>query len=61
MHDQGLLLAPREGGEIALLVGCVKEGKAFNDEYLTKIIQGKSTLQKNTEDCQPTKRARITT
>ena len=39
MHDQGPLIPPREGGEMAQLIGCVQAAKQFNDEYLTQVIE----------------------
>jgi hypothetical protein len=39
MHDQGPLIPPREGGEMAQLIGCVQAAKQFNDEYLTRILE----------------------
>jgi hypothetical protein len=61
MHDQGPLPDLREGGSIALLVGCVKKGKEFNDEYLTKVIQEESKVQENQEESHPTKRPKTET
>mmetsp|Transcript_32572 Transcript_32572/g.49094 ORF Transcript_32572/g.49094 Transcript_32572/m.49094 type:complete len:132 (+) Transcript_32572:98-493(+) len=38
-HDQGDLPAPREGGDYALLIGCVSAMKDFSNQYLTDIIK----------------------
>jgi hypothetical protein len=38
MHDQGPLPDLKEGGPIALLLGCVAAAKDFNNDYLTDII-----------------------
>lgn len=39
MHDHGPLPAPKEGGDMALLIGCVKEAKKHSDAFLTDIIK----------------------
>lgn len=38
-HDSDVLPAPKEGGPMALLIGCVQEAKTANDEYLTSVIE----------------------
>jgi hypothetical protein len=60
MHDQGPLPALREGGDIALLVGCANKGKEFNDDFLTKAIQEERKAQGNNdnEERHPIKRAK---
>jgi hypothetical protein len=45
MHDSGPLVKPIEGGIMAALIGAVETAKAYNDEYLTSVIEAeKSTL-----------------
>jgi hypothetical protein len=45
MHDSGPLVKPIEGGIVAALIGAVETAKAYNDEYLTSVIEAeKSTL-----------------
>mmetsp|Transcript_607 Transcript_607/g.963 ORF Transcript_607/g.963 Transcript_607/m.963 type:complete len:139 (+) Transcript_607:44-460(+) len=39
MHDQGPLPELKEGGTTAVLLGCVKAAKEFNDHFLTERIQ----------------------
>jgi hypothetical protein len=39
MHDAGELPSPKEGGPMADMISYVLAAKAFNDEYLTKIIE----------------------
>lgn len=39
MHDQGPLPPLKEGGPIALLIGCVGAAKHHNDDFLTKWIE----------------------
>lgn len=39
MHDHGPLPAPKEGGDIAQLIGCVEATKRFSDEFLTDVIK----------------------
>ena len=38
MHDQGPLVSPREGGDMAILIACCEDAKAHTDEYLTQVI-----------------------
>lgn len=38
MHDQGILDAPREGGDIAILIACCEDAKAHTDHYLTNVM-----------------------
>ena len=38
MHDQGILDAPREGGDLAILIACCEDAKAHTDHYLTNVI-----------------------
>jgi hypothetical protein len=45
MHDQGPLIPPREGGEMAQLLGCVQAAKQFNDEYLTSILEDEKKVK----------------
>jgi hypothetical protein len=47
MHDQGLLPALREGGDITLLVCHINKRKDFNDHSLTKAIQEEQKAQGN--------------
>ncbi|GAX14957.1 hypothetical protein FisN_12Lh342 [Fistulifera solaris] len=37
-HDGGVLPPPKDGGPMALMIGCVQEAKNANDEYLTSVI-----------------------
>lgn len=39
MHDQGELPPLKEGGDMAVLIGCVEKAREFNDEFLTAAIQ----------------------
>jgi hypothetical protein len=39
MHDQGELPPLREGGDIAVLIGCVEKAKEFNDEFRKEAIK----------------------
>lgn len=39
MHDQGPLPEMKEGGPMALLIGCVDAAKTFNNDFLTTAIQ----------------------
>mmetsp|Transcript_18498 Transcript_18498/g.24271 ORF Transcript_18498/g.24271 Transcript_18498/m.24271 type:complete len:125 (+) Transcript_18498:164-538(+) len=39
MHDQGPLPPPKEGGDMALLIGCVQEAKKHSDNFLTEVIK----------------------
>lgn len=32
-------MPPKEGGDMALLIGCVKEAKQFSNTYLTKVVK----------------------
>jgi hypothetical protein len=50
MHDHGPLTAPREGGDIAQLIGCVQAAKDFNDEYLTQVIDEEKKHKKARND-----------
>lgn len=43
MHDQAPLPAPKEGGEMAQLIGCVAEAKRFSDDFLTRVIKEEKT------------------
>jgi hypothetical protein len=38
MHDQGPLVPPREGGDMAILIACCEDAKAHTDEYLTQVM-----------------------
>lgn len=38
-HDSDVLPPPKEGGPMALMIGCVQKAKKLNDEYLTSIIE----------------------
>ena len=46
IHDHGPLVPPREGGDMAQLIGCVQAAKQFNDEFLTKHIEEEKTKKK---------------
>ena len=59
MHDQGPLPELREGGDIAVLLGCAQHGKTFNDEFLTKAIQDEKKSREHQDDSHPTKRSKI--
>ena len=39
MHDHGPLVPPREGGDIAQLIGCVQAAQTFNNDFMTQILQ----------------------
>ena len=39
MHDQGPLPALKEGGAMAVFMGCAQLAKDFNDDFLTKCIE----------------------
>mmetsp|Transcript_14523 Transcript_14523/g.20503 ORF Transcript_14523/g.20503 Transcript_14523/m.20503 type:complete len:125 (-) Transcript_14523:9-383(-) len=39
MHDQGQLPPPKEGGDMALLIGCVQTAKKHSDTFLTEVIK----------------------
>ena len=49
LHDQGPLPALREGGNIAVLAGCVLEAKKFNDDFVTAEIAKAKQLQQKIE------------
>lgn len=52
-HDSDVLPAPKEGGPMALLIGCVQEAKKVNDEYLTNVIENERDelpLKKSKQD-----------
>ena len=60
MHDQGVLIPPREGGSGALLVGAVNMARKSNDDYLTKIIEDRKIAAENDEqETQPTKKVKM--
>jgi hypothetical protein len=52
MHDQGPLPELKEGGPIALLIGCVDAAKAFNNDFLTKAIETEKTMQPSSSEQQ---------
>ena len=58
MHDQGPLPELHEGLQTAVLLGCVKQGKDFNDEFLSKAIQEEKTTKEKQEESHPIKRAK---
>ena len=58
MHDQGVLVPPREGGSGSLLIGAINMAKTTNDDYLTKIIEERKTATKDQHQTQPTKKAK---
>lgn len=39
MHDHGPLPAPKEGGDFALLIGCVQQAKQHSDAFMTDIMK----------------------
>lgn len=39
MHDHGLFQPPKEGGPMALLIGCANEAQKASDKFLTEIIE----------------------
>mmetsp|Transcript_23977 Transcript_23977/g.68916 ORF Transcript_23977/g.68916 Transcript_23977/m.68916 type:complete len:122 (+) Transcript_23977:123-488(+) len=39
MHDHGAFQSPKDGGPIALLIGCANEAQKASDKYLTEIIE----------------------
>jgi hypothetical protein len=39
MHDTGPLVPPKEGGPIAHLIAAIQQAKAYNDSYLTDMIE----------------------
>lgn len=39
MHDTGPLVPPKEGGPIAQLIAAIQQAKAYNDSYLTDLIE----------------------
>jgi hypothetical protein len=45
MHDHGPLPVLREGGDIALLIGCVDLTKQCSDEFLTSVIKEEKTAR----------------
>lgn len=66
MHDQGPLPPLREGGSMALLLECVQQAKAFNDQYLTEVIASqksssatKTTHKQSSETENPIKKAKV--
>ena len=46
MHDHAPLIAPKEGGDMAQLLGCVQAAKKFSDDYLTQVIQDEKQAAK---------------
>jgi hypothetical protein len=49
-----VLPAPKEGGPMALMIGCVQEAKKSNDEYLTIVIEKEKEevpYKKSKHDC----------
>mmetsp|Transcript_12838 Transcript_12838/g.35553 ORF Transcript_12838/g.35553 Transcript_12838/m.35553 type:complete len:111 (-) Transcript_12838:5188-5520(-) len=54
MHDQGVMVEPKEGGVMSSLVGCLMSAKEENNKYLTSVIddekvsniQGKEPISK---------------
>jgi hypothetical protein len=70
MHDQGILDAPREGGDMAILIACCEDAKAHTDHYLTNVImqqtetytseqQAKAQAQSQLEDQHTKKKTKI--
>jgi hypothetical protein len=52
MHDQGPLPELKEGGPLALLIGCADAAKTFNNDFLTKAIQTEKKMQQSSSDQQ---------
>lgn len=48
MHDSGPLPKLKEGGPLALLIGCTKLSKNYNDEFLTRLIEEESVYNAKT-------------
>jgi len=48
MHDSGPLPKLKEGGPLALLIGCTKLSKNYNDEFLTRLIEEESVYHAKT-------------
>jgi len=44
MHDHGPFQPPKEGGPIALLIGCANEAQKASDKFLTEIIEREKVL-----------------
>ena len=59
MHDQGPLPDLKEGGPMAVLLGCTRAGKQLNDAFLTEMIQEeKKHKHKVDSDGIPTKKTK---
>jgi hypothetical protein len=58
MHDHGSLPVLREGGHGAVLIGCVKMAKKFNDDYISRIIETRKAAGIDRIEAQPTKKAK---
>ena len=50
MHDHGALMPPKEGGDMAQLIGCVHAAKQFSDEYLTQVIDDEKKKLETIQD-----------
>lgn len=58
MHDHGPLPAPKEGGDIALLIGCVQATKQFSDKFLTEVIKKEKTHHQSPDNESDRKRTK---
>lgn len=58
MHDHGPLPAPREGGDVALLIGCVEATKRCSDEFLTDVIKKEKARSPNQKTGNDKKRSK---
>jgi hypothetical protein len=58
MHDQGPLPPSREGGDVAVLIGCAEKAKKFNDEYMTLVIKGEKKQKAQEENGHPIKKTK---
>lgn len=63
LHDHGPLIPPKEGGPMALLIGCVQAAKEYNDRFLTECIQQheKNGEQSDAGDSPDSKKPKLTT
>ena len=46
MHDTGPLVPPKEGGPIAQLIAAIQQAKAYNDTFLTELIEEEDASQR---------------
>ena len=57
IHDQGILPPPKEGGDMALLLGCIASARCFNDSHLTMLLSEENRRVGLVKD-QPSKKAK---